>query len=40
MVVMATRGLLGFQCFGTFMHNKILGIVPNLRVKWALVQRL
>jgi len=33
MVVMATNGPFGLYYFGTFMHNRTLGIVPKFQGK-------
>jgi len=33
---MSQNGLLGFHSFGTFMRNKILGILPNFQGKRAI----
>ena len=33
MVVIATKGVLGYQFFDTLMRNRILGIVPKFQGK-------
>jgi len=40
MVAMAAKGLLGFPFFGTFMRNKILGIVPKFQGKMSFCSKV